>query len=527
MATICSTGRRCCQPFSRATFLVLTMSGLLFAVYWFLYIALKDSLPEDFKIIFSSTNYVLSILLPVIGWVAESWLGRYRAIVVGLLMTGIITALVVLLSFIMLHLDMTPIPAVILAFTFLMSAILCFGAIYTVILPFTLDQMIGASAEDLSAVVQWYCWGLNIAQLINHLLLCMQFIKQLQLSVIYPIILLALASVSLCAVLLMDCLFHKWLDTRDKTGNPIKLIFQVLNYARRNKCPRLRSAFTYIDEEQPSRLDFGKHKFGGPFTEEEVEDVKTVFRLTPIVFVYGLAFFTVEVSNQFELHAVSTSKQTFECVSNTNINVFFLTSFILIPIYRLGVYPLVRKCLPSMLKIVGVGLILCFVSMVSKLAIESVGHFGGNASQCIFDDNVATGTIPIPLYWVLIIDMVNGVGVLVTMCSVFEFVMAQAPNRMRGIMMGLTFTSYCFIGLGHYLLVAIFHQFQAATPSCVFYYYLVLSIFVLLAFVIYVTLAKHYKLRERDRHINIHVIVEEHYERYFDQEEEYMRNCSQ
>ena len=81
----------------------------------------------------------------------------------------------------------------------------------------------------------------------------------------------------------MDCLYHKWLDTHNKTGNPIKLIFQVLNYTRKNKYPRLRSALTYIDEEHPSRIDFGKHKFGGPFTEEEVEDVKTVYRLTPLL----------------------------------------------------------------------------------------------------------------------------------------------------------------------------------------------------------------------------------------------------
>ena len=83
----------------------------------------------------------------------------------------------------------------------------------------------------------------------------------------------------------MHCLYHKWLDTNDKTGNPIKLIFGVLNYARKNKYPRLRSAFTYIDEEQPSCLDFGKHKFGGPFTEEEVEDVKTVFHFLPLLLV--------------------------------------------------------------------------------------------------------------------------------------------------------------------------------------------------------------------------------------------------
>ena len=65
-----------------------------------------------------------------------------------------------------------------------------------------------------------------------------------------------------------------------KVTNPIKLIIQVLNYTRKHSYPEKRSAFTYIDEEQPARMDYGKEKFGGPFTEEEVEDVKTVLWLT-------------------------------------------------------------------------------------------------------------------------------------------------------------------------------------------------------------------------------------------------------
>ena len=42
-------------------------------------------------------------------------------------------------------------------------------------------------------------------------------------------------------------------------------------------------------------------------------------------------------------------------------------------------------------------------------------------------------------------------------------------------------------------------------------------------FVFFLILSKRYTLRERNREINIQAIVEEHYERYMDQEEEYER----
>ena len=40
-------------------------------------------------------------------------------------------------------------------------------------------------------------------------------------------------------------------------------------------------------------------------------------------------------------------------------------------------------------------------------------------------------------------------------------------------------------------------------------------------FVVFLILSKWYTLREKNREINIQAIVEEHYERYMDQEEEY------
>ena len=60
-------------------------------------------------------------------------------------------------------------------------------------------------------------------------------------------------------------------------SNPIKQIAQVLNYVCKHTVPERRSALTYWEEDYPSRLLMGKSKHGGPFTVEEVEDVKTVF----------------------------------------------------------------------------------------------------------------------------------------------------------------------------------------------------------------------------------------------------------
>ena len=57
----------------------------------------------------------------------------------------------------------------------------------------------------------------------------------------------------------------------------------------------------------------------------------------------------------------------------------------------------------------------------------------------------------------------NGVGAVLIVCSSLEYVMAQTPNRIRGIMLGIAIAILGFGALVCYLLTAILQHFPTAT----------------------------------------------------------------
>ena len=83
--------------------------------------------------------------------------------------------------------------------------------------------------------------------------------------------------------------------------NPYKLVYKVIKYALQNKQPRRKSSFTYCEDKFPSCMDVGKSKYGGPFTTEQVEDVKTFLRVLAVTtfcsLLIGEAFIIVYTHN--------------------------------------------------------------------------------------------------------------------------------------------------------------------------------------------------------------------------------------
>ena len=385
----------------------------------------------------------------------------------------------------------------------------CYSA---AMLPFLTDQIIGATSDELSAVVSWYFWtqyfGLTISYIAKFYLY--KFYLH-TINIVYVISTLIFA-VPLAVIIISDCLCQQWLDRTHKVTNPIKLIIQVLNYTRKHSYPERRSAFTYIDEEQPTRMDYGKEKFGGPFTEEEVEDVKTFLRMLPLVICLSLSvtavkgYPTVYLFNDVESILVM----------NEGIK-YFLFPVLLIPLYQLLLYRCFRSRSPSILRCLGAGL---FMSLLGYILLSALGVVGVIVSDDVQRYLSCTALAPnatnpgdyVEWYWKLGPSILYGIGTTVAVLT-FEFIIAQSPDKMKGLVIGIFLAFRGFV----FLITSI--DFLQFTLCCD----LPISLILVVLFVVFLVLSKCYTLRERNREINIQAIVEEHYERYMDQEEEYMR----
>ena len=127
----------------------------------------------------------------------------------------------------------------------LLLLVACFIAC---VLPFTIDQLARALGEQLSFTIYWIVWAwlafVNKQDFFNCFL---SLPHQL-----HRIILFSLLSSSFVLVYVMiHCCDHV-LMTKPQLSNPINLIVQMLNYARKHKFPERRSAFAYWEDECPS-----------------------------------------------------------------------------------------------------------------------------------------------------------------------------------------------------------------------------------------------------------------------------------
>ena len=197
----------------------------------------------------------------------------------------------------------------------------------------------------------------------------------------------------LCLIVLqcISCLKYNWFYNTPSQSSPYKTVYRILKFVRRNKYPLQRSAFTYDDEYIPSRLDFAKERFGGPFTTEQVENFKAFLRILLILFTLGPVF-VLEVPASyfvfpfFSLHTLHyhnfdknlqlscTGEDIWETLLGSGTMIAILSTLILFPVYIWITFSVLHNRPPKIFPRLGVGVVICLLGVASLLITDVVGH---------------------------------------------------------------------------------------------------------------------------------------------------------
>ena len=524
----CKLGCQARRVRSKGAVLVLVWSYLSMSSSVCMDSLFQSVVPFRFEIL---DGVVTAALYLLAGWLADVYFGRYKVIRASILLIWLGSVLGTLL--LVIHL-LHPVRGDALKYISAVVAYVCTitgSAGLTVnVVPFGTDQMPGASSEEISAFIHWFAWvvytGIASISIIN--LVSCSGLKGDEANLVCMLFVVAVSSVALC----LNFLFQKWLIVEPVCKNPLKTVLSVLKYSATHKHPARRSAFTYWEDEIPSRINIGKSKYGGPFTTEQVEDVKTFFRLLTIsiaviVFLYPLNLCSSSLNYFFAHFQSLKSLPVYEECHDTLLELFRspqLATVLAVPLYELAIYPLARNWIPSSLKRVGISTLGTVIVASTALSVDMVGHDHTNAREhleCMFVPNntyISAVDINMNYFWVGIpLSIIIGIEELIVFTSLFEFICAQTPYDMKGLITGLGF---CGLALsealtGATLLTWVHAWLQPPTyPTCAFWFYLFVILVTVVSLVMFCIVAKWYKKRERNELLHEQRFVEDFYDKY-------------
>lgn len=483
--------------------------------------AFKESI--WYQRVFPHLNYVF--VYPLAGWLADVRFGRYNVMHTSLWLMwgGALVSSVVSVVQSVTHSVPDGVSTTILVITNIFM--FCgFAGFHVNVIPFGTDQLLEAMSREVSAFIHWLIWvwyagifiGLTVfgtELLMKCTLIESGFLKP------FPLLSLTLALSS-------DYVFQGWLNTEPNSQNPLKTVISVLKYAASHKQPERRSAFTYCEDLPPQRIDFGKTKYGGPFTTEEVEDVKTFLRILAVV-LCAAAFLVASNNSAYYFH-----KDHFR--SNTNLSscLVAVTSLgysyqlfvvVSIPVYELLIYPFFQRWTPSMLKRLGLGIVAALVCSVLLFSVDTAGHALDQSVPCMFSTNSSSPTLNIDATWLTVVfNIFSALYQMLYFIAGYEFLCAQSPYNMKGLLFG------CYYSMrGIFQLLAdvwyigwtqgygnVGRANLVTYPSCGSWFYFSTTVMGVLGLVVFCLVAKWYKMREREEPANERRFVESYYNKY-------------
>ena len=510
----------------------------------------------------------ISMFYPLSGYIADVRCGRLKSVTTGLCLIFTFTLLLWLVEISMIvkpysitfheysmrvhHTE--GIIACIVAVIALIAFVIGLAAYQANMIQLGLDQLFEAPSQYLSLFILYAVWAFKLGSLplIAFLpsLICGGSIRLVGMGMLtlLPFVIL----ISMIALLIISWWKRHWFTSAD-TGlkNPYKTVFTIINFARKHKHPLQRSAFTYCDNYIPSRLDFAKERYGGPFTTEQVENVKTFLRILIVLFSIGPVF-ALEVPGSYFLfpvfgfHAlqhiplVPQNVRELCTVPHTVIGtgalMSIMSTLVLFPAYICIIFTILRKRVQSIFIRMSLGAILCLLGVASLLIIDVTGHSlkynTSNHTQCMFQLYMMNGTLQYPgldMHWSVLIppSLCLGVGPLIVMTATLEFISAQSPQSVKGFLIGVFFAIRGLFQLLNSIITVLFSLKRPwasgemlenpPVTNCGFVYLLFTCVVGLIGLVLFSVAAKKYKYRQRDEGMFRQMDIEDIFEREIEQ----------
>ena len=456
----------------------------------------------NFVVVFCS-----AIALPVTGWATDIFIGRYQVIKVSLVAMWLGSTVYSLFE--VLHTASCISEAMFIWLSEIAHIVESFGCIgfQSNIVQFCIDQLIDFSSGEIMSFIRVYIWTGYFGFILLDFLKCFD---GLYMTLPIPVLL----TLALCA----DILFSKLLIKEPVTHNPLKLIFQVLKYALKNKRPHLRSAFTYWEDKPYSRIDLGKAKYGGPFTTEQVEDVKTFFRIMGIIF---LCTFFIGVTvmayyvylNPIDSYIASgTGVHTADvCLQQLTMSRLGLIVIVIgCPLFEFVCHPYVflfrQKVSILTRTMIGMGLILLSLVIMMTMDISNELKYNINSRNCAIKLHINTGNEVYngSLYWTAFPSVVYMCGNYIFFVSGIDFLCAQTPYAMKGLMVGFMYSSLAtntvLAFVGFVLPFSHSWKYSGVGLGCLFWFLFYSVLVASIIFVVFLMAKYHYKARLGEDH---------------------------
>ena len=488
---------------NKGAVLIILWSFLVGSVFHLLRAGYKEKLTVNQV---SNTGLILicsTLLYPIGGWLADTRLGRYAVIRYSMWIMWIGSLLLTANEVLA---DVSDVYAMQMTIRTWMFRSLCtvmavaLGGFQSNIIQLGIDQLADASSTEITSFITWYTFTFYASGVTLHYtsdcienvysLLCINaFVSSMCLS-------LALCSDFLCQ--------HTLVKERI-SGKPLQTTLKVILYTLKNR--KFKYNFTH-NEETLSPFDIAKHKYGGPFTAQQVENVRTFLWMTTVI-----AFFAVICGILFPLE-YTQDKMMFNtmswegctnlptCYAKLSIHYFgyaFVT--VMVCLYEFIVCPLFPSFMPrlSTTSMFLLGAMLTVLWIISLLIMESVAYEAGlyQDGKCVFTE---ASKLLLDYKWFLFPKSIHGIASLLFILSSFKFIWSQAPLTMKGIMFGFGYFSLGLSALLHTAIASLFIfdgpvivSWDHAKLTCGIWYHLMEGLITLVAIVLITVVIQIYK----------------------------------